>query len=168
MIYYITGGARSGKSAYASDLALKLSDAPIYVATARRWDDDFGNRIARHQNDRDHRWTTVEQENEIASLDLDGKVAVIDCVTLWLTNYYVDLKSDVDLCLEKFKEEIDQLMEKDATYIIISNELGMGLHAESESSRKFVDLQGWANQYVASKADKVVFMISGIPQVLKE
>jgi adenosylcobinamide kinase / adenosylcobinamide-phosphate guanylyltransferase len=78
-IIFITGGARSGKSRYAQDLALQLSSSPVYVATARQWDNDFQQRIKRHQNDRDERWTSIEEEKHISGLDLTGKVAVIDC-----------------------------------------------------------------------------------------
>lgn len=88
MIYLITGGQRSGKSSYAQELALSLTDEPIYVATARVWDDDFQARVERHKEDRDERWTTMEVEKALADLDLDGKVAVIDCITLWLTNFF--------------------------------------------------------------------------------
>lgn len=167
MIYYITGGARSGKSSYASKLALELSDSPVYVATARRWDDNFNSRVARHENERDDRWTTIEEEKNISALDLKGKVVLIDCVTLWLTNYFVDFKYDIHKCLETFKAEVDSLVSTESTYIIVSNEIGMGVHAETESGRKFVDLQGWANQYVAQKAEKAIFMVSGLPHQLK-
>ncbi len=167
MIYYITGGARSGKSSHASRLALELSNSPVYVATARRWDKDFNDRITRHEQDRDERWTTIEEEKNISGLNLEGKVAVIDCITLWLTNYFVDYKYDIDCSLLALKKEVDLLADKNTTYIIISNEIGMGVHSESESGRKFVDLQGWTNQYIAQKADHAIFMVSGLPLKLK-
>lgn len=167
MIWYITGGTRSGKSSYAMQLAQQLSAAPLYIATARQWDDDFRQRIDRHKQDRDDRWTSMEEEKHLSRLDLTGKVALIDCVTLWLTNFFTDLDQNTELCLQAFKEEIDLLVQKDAMLIIVSNELGMGVHASTPSGRKFTDLQGWANQYLASKADKAVFMVSGIPMILK-
>ncbi|MEO1652134.1 MAG: bifunctional adenosylcobinamide kinase/adenosylcobinamide-phosphate guanylyltransferase [Bacteroidota bacterium] len=167
MIYYISGGARSGKSAYAMRWALELSDQPVYLATARAWDDDFKARIARHQDDRDERWTNLEEETRPSQLELPERVVVIDCVTLWLTNLFVELKQDIELCLEFFKKEIDQLAKRNTTYIIISNELGMGLHPDTESGRKFTDLQGWANQYVAAQSEKAIFMVSGLPLTLK-
>lgn len=166
-IIFITGGARSGKSRYAQDLALQLSPSPVYVATARQWDGDFQQRIKRHQGDRDERWTSVEEEKHISRLDLTNKVAVIDCVTLWLTNFFVDNKYNIDECLTACKQEIQQLQQQTGTFIIISNEIGMGVHAETEIGRKFTDLQGWMNQYIASVADKVVFMVSGIPMEIK-
>lgn len=166
-IIFITGGARSGKSRYAQDLALQLSPAPVYVATARKWDGDFQQRIKRHQDDRDERWTSIEEEKHISALDLTNKVAVIDCVTLWLTNFFIDNKHDIDQCLAACKQEINQLQQQAGTFIIISNEIGMGVHAETEIGRKFTDLQGWVNQYIAAVADKVVFMVSGIPMEIK-
>uniref|UniRef100_UPI0025BEC83F bifunctional adenosylcobinamide kinase/adenosylcobinamide-phosphate guanylyltransferase n=2 Tax=unclassified Flavobacterium TaxID=196869 RepID=UPI0025BEC83F len=78
MIYLITGGERSGKSSYAQNLALQLSDTPIYVATARKWDDDFQNRIDRHQQERDERWTNIEKEKHLSEIDFSEKVALID------------------------------------------------------------------------------------------
>lgn len=166
-IIFITGGARSGKSRYAQELALQLSNNPVYVATARKWDDDFKERIKRHQDDRDERWTSVEEEKYISSLDLPGKVVVVDCVTLWLTNFFVDTKNDIAASLDACKKEIDALSQQSATYIIISNEIGMGVHADTEIGRKFTDLQGWVNQYIAGKAGTVVFMVSGIPVTIK-
>jgi len=92
---------------------------------------------------------------------------VIDCVTLWLTNFFVDTKYDIEKALEIAKEEINKLVEIDANIIIISNEIGMGLHANSESGRKFTQLQGWTNQHIAKLADKATFMVSGLPLTLK-
>lgn len=166
-IVFITGGARSGKSRYAQQLALQLSNNPVYVATARHWDDDFEKRIQRHQSERDERWTSIEEEKHISKLSLSGKVVVMDCVTLWLTNFFTDTKYDIDTSLQQGKLEIDQLDTANNTYIIISNELGMGMHAETEIGRKFTDLQGWMNQYIAQQANKVVFMVSGIAMTIK-
>jgi adenosylcobinamide kinase/adenosylcobinamide-phosphate guanylyltransferase len=168
MIYLITGGERSGKSSYAQNLALELSDAPIYVATARKWDDDFQNRIDRHQQERDERWTNIEKEKQLSEIDFSEKVALIDCVTLWLTNFFVDHKYDVTLSLEDAKKEFMAMANQDnATFIIVTNEIGMGVHAETHIGRKFTELQGWMNQFLASNADEVVLMVSGIPVKIK-
>jgi adenosylcobinamide kinase/adenosylcobinamide-phosphate guanylyltransferase len=166
-LIFITGGARSGKSRYAQGLALQLSANPVYVATARHWDGDFQDRIRRHQQERDDRWSSIEEEKHISRLDLQGKVAVIDCVTLWITNFFIDMKNDIDAVLGTCKKEIDELYRQDAVLLIISNEIGMGVHAETEIGRKFTDLQGWMNQYIAAKADKVILMVSGIPLTIK-
>jgi adenosylcobinamide kinase/adenosylcobinamide-phosphate guanylyltransferase len=164
----ITGGARSGKSRHAQALALQWSDNPVYVATSRNWgDEEFRQRVQRHRQERDHRWTSFEEEKYPSRLDIDGRIVVIDCVTLWLTNFFIDLKYDVDACLEAGKKEIDALSQKQAVLLIVSNEIGMGVHAETELGRKFTDLQGWMNQYIAAKADQVLLMVSGIPVTIK-
>jgi adenosylcobinamide kinase/adenosylcobinamide-phosphate guanylyltransferase len=168
MIYLITGGERSGKSSYAQKLALQLSDSPIYVATARKWDADFQNRIDRHQQERDERWTNIEKEKHLSEIDFSKKVALVDCVTLWLTNFFIDTKNDVSLSLEEAKAEFEKIArQQDATLIIVTNEIGMGVHAETHIGRKFTELQGWMNQFLASKADEVVLMVSGIPVIIK-
>lgn len=168
MIYLVTGGARSGKSRYAQQLALSLASNPVYVATAKVWDGDFEQRIRRHQQERGPEWTSFEAQLQVSALPLDGRVAVIDCVTLWLTNFFVQHKQDVDACLQGLQQEIQLLMQKqDATLIIVTNEIGMGVHAETAIGRQFTDLQGWANQYIAQQAQKVVLMVSGIPVPIK-
>lgn len=167
MLYYISGGQRSGKSRYAQELALELSDSPVYLATSRIWDDDLKSRIEYHREDRDERWTTFEEEKNISQLALDGRVVVMDCVTLWLTNFFTDNGYHVQKSLEEAKAELDKFLQKDFTLIVISNEIGMGLHADTEAGRKFTDLQGWMNQYIARKADKAYLMVSGLPLELK-
>lgn len=168
MIYLITGGERSGKSSYAQNLALTLSDSPIYVATARKWDSDFQNRIDRHQQERDERWTNIEKEKQLSEIDFTGKTALVDCVTLWLTNFFVDTKNDVSLSLEEAKAEFKKMaVQENTNLIIVTNEIGMGVHAETHIGRKFTELQGWMNQFLASKADQVVLMVSGIPVKIK-
>ncbi|NCT95267.1 MAG: bifunctional adenosylcobinamide kinase/adenosylcobinamide-phosphate guanylyltransferase [Chitinophagaceae bacterium] len=167
MITLITGGARSGKSSFAQNLAIQETAEPCYVATARDWGGDFTDRIRRHQHDRDSRWHNYEAEKWVSQLPLEGKTVVIDCITLWLTNFFTDNQQDIDRSLEDFKAEINQLAKMDAHLIIVTNELGMGLHADTEVGRKFTDLQGWANQYTASVAGQVIFMVSGLPLFLK-
>ncbi len=167
MLYYISGGQRSGKSRYAQDLALQLSPNPVYLATSRPWDDDHRPRIARHVADRDARWTTLEEEKHLSRLDLTGRTVVLDCVTLWATNFFTDADYDVDLALLQAKEEFDKLRQQDCTLLVISNELGMGLHAPTEAGRKFTDLQGWLNQHIAGQANRAIFMVSGLPLVVK-
>lgn len=167
MMYYISGGERSGKSSYAQQLAESLSDSPFYLATSRIWDADFKKRVDRHVSDRDERWTTIEEEKNISTVIPKKATVVVDCVTLWLTNFYVDTKNDLQHSLILAKNEIDKLSELDATIIVISNEIGMGLHADTEIGRKFTELQGWINQYIAKKANKATFMVSGLPLTLK-
>jgi adenosylcobinamide kinase / adenosylcobinamide-phosphate guanylyltransferase len=166
-ITLVLGGARSGKSRHAQALALALSRRPLYVATSRVWDDDHAERIARHRRERGPEWRTVECELDLASLALAGEVAVIDCVTLWLSNFFADLGSDVDVCLGKAKAQIAALEKVDATLLVVSNELGQGLHAPTELGRKFTDLQGLVNQHIAEHAENVAWMVAGIPHYVK-
>src|SRR5688572_6290375 len=121
--FYITGGARSGKSHFAQELALQWSSQPVYVATARAWDDNFRERIKRHQQDRDERWTSLEEEKYISGLSLDNKVVVVDCITLWLTNYFVDHKNNIDLCLAECKQEMDRWEKMNVEFIIVRYEI---------------------------------------------
>ena len=165
-VILITGGARSGKSRYAEQLALSLSKNPVYVATAHVWDEEFRERVKKHQERRGPEWTNIEEEMLLSRHDLTGRVAVIDCITLWCTNYFFQMH-DVDASLEALKAEFDKFTAKDATYIFVTNEIGMGGVSDNAVQRKFTDLQGWMNQYVASKADEVIMMVSGIPVKVK-
>ena len=166
-ITFITGGARSGKSSYAQKLAESKCENPIYLATARVWDEDFRQRIERHRQDRSPRWTTIEKEKNISECSLDGKTVLLDCITLWMTNIFYDNEFKVDQSLEEAKAEWDQFIQKDMNLIIVSNELGMGVHPTDESAREFADLQGWMNQHIAQQANEVFLMISGIPVKIK-
>lgn len=166
-MYLILGGVRSGKSKYAMQLAMQLSSSPVYVATARVWDDDFKKRVGRHQADRAAQWVTIEEPKYLSKLELGGHVVVIDCVTLWLTNFFVDAEGDVEKTLQAMQAEFDELCKQHATLIFVSNEVGMSIHNTTELGRKFADAQGWINQYIAARASKVVLMLAGIPISVK-
>lgn len=166
-ITFITGGVRSGKSSYAQQLAESQSENPVYLATARVWDEDFRQRIERHQNDRGPHWTTIEQEKELSACEVDGKTVLLDCITLWLTNIFFDNQFDADRSLEEAKTEWNRFVLKEMNLIVVSNELGMGVHPAEESARKFADLQGWMNQYIAQQASEVFLIIAGIPVKIK-
>ncbi|MBC5619516.1 bifunctional adenosylcobinamide kinase/adenosylcobinamide-phosphate guanylyltransferase [Butyricimonas hominis] len=163
----VTGGQRSGKSRYAQELALHLSDNPVYLATSRVWDEEFKERVKRHQQDRGAQWTNLEEEKFISKCDVRGRVVVIDCVTLWSTNFFFDNDSDVDKSLEEIKEEFDRFTRQEATFIFVTNEIGMGGIAVDPVQRRFTDLQGWVNQYIGRAADEVVLMVSGIAMRVK-
>ena len=167
-IILITGGQRSGKSQKAEELALSLSPTPVYMATAHVWDDEFRVRVRRHQERRGPQWTNIEEEMLLSRHDMTGRVVVIDCVTLWLTNFFFANSSDVDVSLRLAKEEFDAFTKADATYIFVTNEIGLGGISADALQRKFTDLQGWMNQYIADKADEVILMISGIEVKVKE
>ena len=166
-IILITGGARSGKSSYAEKLALSLSDAPVYLATARIWDEEFRERVRRHQARRGPQWTNIEEEKLLSRHDLSGRVVLVDCLTLWATNFFFDLDSDVDLALAALQAEFDRFTDQEATFILVTNEIGMGGTSDNASQRPFTDWQGWMNQYAVARADEVVLMVSGIPVKIK-
>jgi len=166
-IILITGGQRSGKSTKAEELALSLSTSPIYIATAHVWDEEFRERVIKHQERRGPQWTNIEEETALSKHDLTGRVAVVDCVTLWLTNFFFQNNSDVDKSLEAAKAEFDAFTQHDATYIFVTNEIGSGGVSDNAIQRKFTDLQGWMNQYIASRADEVILMVSGIAVKIK-
>lgn len=167
-ITLITGGARSGKSSFAQQLAEAQSESPVYLATARIWDEDFARRVKRHQSDRDGRWQTLEEEKLLSKHDLTGKTVLLDCITLWLTNFFHDNDYQLEVAMEAAKAEWTEFVRQDINLLVVSNELGMGVHPENEMARKFADLQGWINQFIAQQADTVYLMVSGIPVKIKE
>lgn len=172
-IILITGGQRSGKSMHAEQLALSLSPTPVYLATAHIWDEEFRERVNRHQQRRGDNWTNIEEEKYLSHHQLYNKVVVIDCITLWCTNFFYDSdkkvkeQPTVDSALKELQNEFDRFTSQDATFIFVTNEIGSGGVSNNEIQRRFTDLQGWMNQYVASKADEVIMMVSGIPVKIK-
>lgn len=172
-IILITGGQRSGKSAYAEQMALSLSNQPVYLATAHVWDDEFRQRVLRHQERRGENWTNVEEEKFLSRHQFENRVVVIDCITLWCTNFFFDRHANdweqpsVDDALEALKAEFDKFIEQDAVLIFVTNEIGSGGVSDNIVQRRFTDLEGWMNQYVASQADEVILMVSGIPVKIK-
>lgn len=166
-IILITGGQRSGKSSYAEKLALSLSLHPVYMATSRIWDEEFRQRVLCHQERRGPEWTNIEEEKTLSRHELEGRVVLIDCVTLWCTNFFFDLDANVDAALQAIKQEFDNFTNQNATFIFVTNEIGSGAVSENAVQRRFTDLQGWMNQYIASKADQVYLMISGIAVAIK-
>lgn len=165
-IILITGGQRSGKSQYAEQLALSLSATPVYVATAHIWDEEFRQRVLRHQERRGPQWTNIEEERQLSRCDISGRVAVVDCLTLWATNFFTEGVS-VDEALKELKAEFGRFTAQDATFIFVTNEIGSGGVSANAVQRRFTDLLGWFNQYVATKADEVILMVSGISVKIK-
>lgn len=172
MIILITGGQRSGKSTKAEELALQLSDNPVYMATAHIWDEEFRDRVRRHQERRGPQWTNIEEERFLSHHDVSGRVVLIDCCTLWATNFFFsgdeNAEPDVDHTLSALKKEFDAFTRQDSTFIFVTNEIGLGGTSSNAIQRRFTDLLGWFNQYVAKKADEVILMVSGIPVTIKK
>lgn len=181
----ITGGQRSGKSSFAERMALELTEGckqgPVYLATARIWDSEFAHRVERHKARRGERWTNLECEKYISECNLQGRVVVIDCVTLWATNFFFDESAAaesaeaadaadgtlVERVLGLMKRELHKLAKMEATLIFVTNEIGLGGVSENKLQRQFTDIEGWFNQHLAEYADDVYLMVSGIPVKIK-
>jgi len=162
-ITYFTGGQRSGKSSSASSLALSKSETPIYLATALVGDKEMESRIVRHKNDRGSNWINIEENLFVGDLEFkDNSVVLLDCITLWLTSIFFKHDEDIDKSLVFFENQWMKLKSKNIYLIVVSNEIGMGVIPDNKLSRKFIDLQGWANQIVARDADKAYLMVSGL------
>jgi adenosylcobinamide kinase/adenosylcobinamide-phosphate guanylyltransferase len=171
-IILITGGQRSGKSEEAERMALSLAENPIYIATARIWDEDFLHRVKAHQIRRGSQWTNMEEDKFLSRCVINGKVAVIDCVTLWAANWLFDCgeqpsNKDVTQTFEAMKKEFNKFISQDATFIFVTNEIGMGGTSGNALQNKFADLQGLINQHIAKNADEVYLMVCGIKVKIK-
>lgn len=166
-VILITGGERSGKSEEAEQRALRLSSQPVYMATSRVLDDEMRQRVALHRQRRGSQWTNIEEDLWLSRHELTGRVVLVDCLTLWLTNFFLDM-NDAAKALQTAKEEFDRLVAQDATFIIVTNEIGMGGISPDRMQRQFTDLQGWMNQHVAQRADEVILMVSGLPLIIKQ
>jgi adenosylcobinamide kinase/adenosylcobinamide-phosphate guanylyltransferase len=174
---FVTGGARSGKSRYALDLALR-SDRPAFLATAEPFDDGMRDRIRRHREERGERCLTVEEPVDLAGalrgLPPETGAAVVDCLTVWLGNLLYRREGrpgppSADLGdYEEIRAFLDLLAAPPCPLIVVSNEVGMGIIADNALARLFTDLTGRLNQEVAARAGRVVFLVSGIPLVVKE
>jgi adenosylcobinamide kinase/adenosylcobinamide-phosphate guanylyltransferase len=158
---FVLGGARSGKSAYAEALIGALPTPWRYVATAQAFDEAMRARIAAHRARRDERWRTVEAPLDLAdALDTDAPV-LVDCLTLWLTNLMLaERRPDWPALLAA-------LDARTAPTVIVSNEVGLGIVPDNALARAFRDEAGRLHQSVAARADRVVFMVAGLPMVVK-
>ena len=150
-----------------------MTNHPIYLATAHIWDDEFRQRVARHQERRGSNWTNIEEEKYLSRHNIYNKVCVIDCITLWCTNFFYDKDQKVSEqpcvndALRAIEEEFDKFTNQEATFIFVTNEIGSGGVSDNAIQRRFTDMEGWMNQYVASKADEVILMVLGIPVKIK-
>jgi adenosylcobinamide kinase / adenosylcobinamide-phosphate guanylyltransferase len=162
------GGARSGKSRLAEQLACQSGLERLYVATADAFDDEMRRRITQHQNDRAGQgWRTCEERLALAEVirkeAAPARILLIDCLTLWLTNVMLG-EHDVEVAQ---KELIAALQSAAGPVILVSNELGLGLVPETPLGRRFRDAQGRLNQAVAAVVPYVVFVAAGLPLLLK-
>jgi adenosylcobinamide kinase/adenosylcobinamide-phosphate guanylyltransferase len=180
VITLILGGARSGKSTYAEQLAAQYDGSVLYVATAQAWDEDMANRIAAHRAQRPAHWRTLEAPVEVGKAILGAMpadVILIDCLTLLASNVIAPLDpADQVVADEALNVEIDALCEAAATvtdtnrtvhWIIVSNEVGLGIVPAYPLGRIYRDALGRANQRLAALADQVFFMVAGLPLTVK-
>jgi adenosylcobinamide kinase/adenosylcobinamide-phosphate guanylyltransferase len=167
---FITGGCRSGKSRYALHYANQHFSKKLFLATCEVLDEEMAQRIENHKKMRGLEWQTVEEPvNIIDKIKKDGadsEVILIDCLTLWLYNLLMKWDSDLRI-MEETETLIDTLNKSDASFILVSNEVGMGIVPADPLSRRYRDLLGTMNQRIAEALDTVIFMVSGIPIFLK-
>ena len=173
-ITLILGGARSGKSALACQLAAQSGLAVTYIATATARDAEMATRIQHHQQERPADWLLVEAPvalaQAIAAHAGDGRCLLVDCLTLWLTNllHDADGQPQPDTLLSEHFLALEQALEQAAgTIVLVSNEVGLGIIPLGELTRRFVDEAGRLNQRLARLADHVFFVAAGLPLPLK-
>jgi len=178
----ILGGARSGKSSFAQHLASQLGEKVLFVATAAGLDEEMKRRIEEHQKGRPKSWRTLESltgvGKSIAEHGRDAQVVIVDCVTLLINNVFEECKSslglqevDEDLLEKRVTAEMQELIacigKLDASFVIVSNEVGSGLVPVTMVGRTYRDLLGKANQELARRSDQVYLMIAAIPIRMK-
>ncbi len=174
----ITGGARSGKSSYALELAENLGGKRLFVATCPSIDQEMTERVRRHKEERQGRgWTTVECETELATLFPtqvnEYDVVLLDCVTLWVNNIlYTHDRSgsaiDDSLIGQLCREWLDKTAHYPGTIVCVTNEVGLGIVPDNALARKYRDLVGTCNQIIGKKANEVILISCGIPLYLKK
>lgn len=166
-ITLLLGGARSGKSRLAEQLAKTRSGRLVYIATAEAWDDEMKARIAEHKSRRGDRWHSIEAPIAVAevlrALPADTGVVLVDCLTLWLSNL-MHAGRDIGAETAGLLSAINAV---GFPVLLVSNEVGLGIVPDNKLARDFRDAQGRLNQAVAAAADHAIFMAAGLPLVLK-
>jgi len=166
----ITGGCRSGKSRYALDYTNRHFSRKLFLATAEILDDEMARRVENHRKMRGPEWETAEEPlaivERISQYAEKVEVILIDCITLWLSNLLMKGEADSKV-MDAVDRFVEVLKQKRTSFVIVSNEVGMGIVPADPLSRRFRDLAGKANQTIAHGVDTVIFMVSGIPLFLK-
>lgn len=169
MLQLILGGARSGKSRYAEQIAQALKLPVIYIATAQADDVEMQQRIEHHQHQRPSHWKSIEEPlylaDQLLMLDQAEQVILVDCLTLWMSNLLLD--ADQQLQLQQCQKLYDILPRLQSTILLVSNETGLGVVPMGQLSRKFVDESGRLHQKLGQLADRVDFCVAGFPMKLK-
>lgn len=176
-IILVTGGSRSGKSAYAQQMAEASAEKKLFVATCPVLDEELRTRIDRHRANRVGRgWDTAEEQTALTELvrnSAEYPVILIDCLTLWINNLlYQAGQTTKELGEEEIRVLCTELTAAcrsiPGTVILVTNELGMGVIPDNPLARRFRDLAGRCNQVVANAADEVTLLVSGLPLFLKK
>jgi adenosylcobinamide kinase/adenosylcobinamide-phosphate guanylyltransferase len=177
----LLGGARSGKSHFAQEYARRSGEKVLFVATATAGDEDMRLRIVKHKKDRPSHWRTLEATTnigtEIEASAGDAELIIIDCITMLVNNIFsryneeqFEIISDAVLEKEVITEikQLQKCLKKvDASFLIISNEVGLGLVSDNRMGRLYRDILGRANQMLAQIADEVFLLVAGIPLRVK-
>ena len=169
--HLVLGGARSGKSRYAVEQAAQSGRRVAFLATARALDGDMASRIARHRAERPAGWTTLEEPQDIVAACRRAAAAhdlvIVDCVTVWVANLME--RGDDDTAVLAAADDLAKLQREHLlSLLIVSNEVGEGVHPSTELGRRFRDLLGFVNQRLASAADRVTLMVAGFPMTVKD
>jgi len=168
----VLGGAKSGKSSFAMDVCNSLNKKRIFLATAQALDQEMEDRIRRHQAERGSGWRTVEEPLKVAetigSLDSEDTVILLDCLTLWLNNLYMEHGEDQEAIDKAIENLARQLTDIRGAVIVVSNEVGMGIVPDNQLSRTYRDTAGYMNQGIARLSGKVVAVLAGLPILLKD
>ncbi len=168
----ILGGAKSGKSSFALNVCNSLDRERIFLATAQAFDQEMEERITHHQAERGSGWRTIEEPLKVAetigSLDSKDTVILLDCLTLWLNNLYMEYGEDQETIDEAIENLARQLADIRGAVVVVSNEVGMGIVPDNQLSRTYRDTAGYINQRIARLSGKVVAVLAGIPLVLKD
>jgi adenosylcobinamide kinase/adenosylcobinamide-phosphate guanylyltransferase len=174
----LTGGARSGKSRLAQEMAQKAGGRVLFAATAEAGDDEMARRIKAHRESRPREWTTIEVTKHIGKNINENigqaKTVIIDCVTLLVNNIFMQFQENTDqervekAVVAEINELCDCITSTNADFIIVTNEVGLGIIPGDRVSRLYRDLLGRANQMLAERVDEVYFLVAGIPVTVKK
>lgn len=167
----ILGGARSGKSRFAIDLASKRGAARVYLATGQAGDAEMARRIDRHRRERPSGWKTVEEPLRLIEAlgSLEGKtdVVLVDCLTFWLSNLLMKHGENEEKALEEIDRLVSSVTKIDLPIVMVSNEVGLGIIPADPLTRLYRDLAGLLHQRMADVAHEVYWMVAGIATKIK-
>ena len=170
-VTFILGGARSGKSRLSQKLGESVPGKRLFIATVQPLDDEMKKKIESHKGARGKNWKTIEESVEISKVICEnGKeygLILIDCLTIWVSNLLERFEGKEEKVLEEVRRLEEAIKESDIRFIIVSNEVGMGIVPDNKLARQFRELLGIVNQRMAELSDRVILMVSGVPMILR-